>query len=429
MATDAPKRGFEVQAPAYGPLYVPRNVPRPGVISAVGAAGIVFGCLSILMSLAGAAGAVGLIATARSNAEKVRRFASAALPVSSPSQPVAMAIVLAPPEVGARGMDSAERARVIVLLRRSLALAPQQESQLDALLQEAGHSVFPDRVPTTDEAVDAALKEHGAMPSDAADGVQPVFFVTAGGRADLYGDRAVFDPADRSAVVRTSAGPRLNSTGHPILRPQDTRDVIALIQQNCHNQLNAAQVGKLTELLASPDQQLIAATGQAAGPIVGINSAMLLQPGGYAMITFAGGTLLLSPAGQVILKGDDLPGVSGTACGAVIVESLASITMAVWLLVICKRLLAQSIVTPRQHRTWAMAKMSEALLGAGAVGWLIWSMIATMPPGAAGPLAGQAGGVASTGAFVVCIAAFTYPVAAMILLARASAKLYFDGVR
>ncbi|MDB5174495.1 MAG: hypothetical protein JWN51_3268, partial [Phycisphaerales bacterium] len=257
---------------------------------------------------------------------------------------------------------------------------------------------------------------------------RPVFFVTAGGRADLYGDRAVFDPADRSDVVRTSAGPQLNSTGHPILRQRDTRDVVGLIQQSYGNRLNATQVEKLTELLSAPDQQLIAVSGQAAGPIVGINGVMPAS-GGCVMISFAGGTLLLSPAGQVILKGDDLPGVSGTACGLVIAEALVSIAMAVWLLVICKRLLAQVIVTPRQHRTWAMAKIGEALLSAGAAGWLVWSLIATAPPGTMSVLAGQAGAVATAVAIVVCVAACAYPVVAMILLARGSAKLYFDGVR
>jgi hypothetical protein len=428
MASNIPKRGFEVQAAVSGPLYVPQHVARPGVISAVGAAGIVFACLSILMSLAGAAGAVGLIATARSDAQKIARFAPTALPVSLPAQPVSLTRVLEPPEQGPRGMDSAERSGVIALLQRPLLLLPQQQLQLDALLREAGHLVFPGRVPRTDQDVDAALKDHGATPSDSVDGVRPIFFVTAGGRTDIYGDRAVFDPADRSAVVRTSAGPQLNSTGHPVLRPQDTRDVIALIQQTCGNRMTAVQVDKLTELLAAPEQQLIAVSGEAAGPVVGINGVTSLH-GGYALINFGGGPLLLSPAGQIVMKGDELPGVSGLACMGVIAESALSIAMAVWLIVLCKKLLAQVIVTPRLHRKWAAAKIGEAMLGGCAVGWLIWSVMTTAPPGAAGVLTGEAGAVATGAAVVVFVAACTYPVAVMILLARASAKLYFDGVR
>ena len=383
--------------------------------------GVAVGILSILASLVCGGLAVGLMTVSSATAQKIRLYAPTALPVSNSGQPVTMFVALASVR-RAQGMSPSHRMAVRSLMQHVLPMPPVQEQQFDALLQECGQAIFPRGVPATEAGLTDALTEHALMQSSTADGIPPAFFKTIGGRAQIYSDRAVFYPADGSGTVRTSAGPKLNATGHPILRTTDVDALLNLVNQACAGKINAAQTATLTQMLQSPDQQLVAVNGAPELPTVGISGASW-QPGGYVRIAFAGGTLLLSPEGRVVLNGDPIPGVSVIACMGVMLAAPSSISMAIWLLLLSNRLLKQTLLTPRQHLRWSAIKIVLSVASGLAFGWMIGTFIASTPGGAS---SASGKGMAAGGMLLAVGCAF--PVTIIALLKTRRSKLYFDGV-
>ena len=259
------------------------------------------------------------------------------------------------------------------------------------------------------------------MPSASATISPTVFFVTAGGRAQVYDDGAVFYPAHGSATVRTNAGPRLNSTQHPILRQQDVDAIMELIRQTSGGKLNPAQSETLSRMLAAPDQQLIALNGPADAQTIGISGAGP-QPGRYLLVGFAGGSLLLAPNGQPLLAGDSVPGVSMTACIGMMVMAMVGLGMAIWLLVLSRRLLKQTLLTNRLHQRYAMAKVVTSLVAAIFFGWMIDTFAGSRPGADPSSHAGISVGIV-LGAIGCAFPAFLW-----MMFRKRSARLYFDGV-
>jgi hypothetical protein len=390
-------------------------------VSAVGSIGIVFGILGTIASLAIFAVAGGLMSVSASAARQAKQFAQPTMPVSKPDQPTMIFVAPTPPEVGPDGLAEGDRQSLVPLMQHVLPLSIQQQQQVDALLREAGAQVFPRMVPKDDTMLAGALLDHGTMASASASASETVFFVTKGGRAEIHDDGAVFRPAHGASTVRITAGPRLNSTGHPILRRQDVDAVIRLIRQASGGKLNGPQTETLSRLLADPDQQMIALNGPADGQTIGISGAGP-QPGGYLLVGFAGGSLLLTPAGAPLLKDDALPGVSLFACIGTMVMALVGLAMAIWLVALSRRVMKRTIFTPRPYRRWAAAKIVASVLSAIMFGWMIATFVTSRPESSGAGYAGTSAGIALSAAGCV------FPVLATVLFRTRSARLYFDGV-
>ncbi|HET6246920.1 MAG TPA: hypothetical protein VFE47_04405 [Tepidisphaeraceae bacterium] len=401
--------------------FAPAYLGRPGPVSAVGGLGIVAGIIGIITSLALFAVAGGLISVSASSVASAKQFAPQAMPVSTPDQPIMISTPFAPPEPGPQGLATADRQILVTLLLRAIELSPEQQQQLDVLLREAGKRVFPGTLPASDAAMASALLDRGTMQSASSEAARTVFFVTAGGRAEIYDDRAVFHPADASDTVRTKAGPHLNATNHPILRQEDVDALIKLVRDASGGKLNPPQTQTLANLLRSPDQQLVCLSGPGDSQTIGITGAGA-QPGGLLLVGFAGGPLLLTQSGQPLFKGDALPGVSIIACIAMMIMALVGFGLALRLVVLSRRLLKQTLLTPRFHRRWAMMKIATAIVSAVLFGWMIDSFAASRPGADASALTGIEAGIALGAAGLV------FPALVFVMFKKRSARLYFDGV-
>jgi hypothetical protein len=267
----------------------------------------------------------------------------------------------------------------------------------------------------------------GRLPS--ADASEPFYFETSTGRAEVYENRALFYRQHALTPVRAVAGRRSNASGHPILLPADVSAVIQLAREACERggakSLGDAQVQKLQTLLADPQQQLVSAIPGPEGSQLGINGASV-RPDGFATIDFSGGALLLGPAGNVVLRSDraSIPVVSSAACGLVILESLVSVGMAVFLLIICLGLFRAPRRRIKPLALWSIAKIASSIVGAAAIGWMIDSYLTnsmSRPPAAA-----HAGSMALLIGISVAMLGCAYPISMLIIARTRSVREYFD---
>jgi hypothetical protein len=406
---------------------------RPPVLGGVAVAGIIIAALSFVASLLTAGYAVGVFRNSNSARDRLLRNAPTAMPVSLESQAVLLTVSLVIP-VGAHGVDSQQRPNLIDVVGQKMQMTPEQAQQLDALLAEDGAEIFgaPDDNPIPPQLALQSILRSGPLLLGNTDAAEPFFFETSSGRAEVYSNRALFYRKNNLSPVRATAGRRTNARGHPVLLPQDVNGLIRLVQDACgrglssSHMLNDAQVETVRSLLADPAQQVVAITPGADGPSLGIQGAME-RPDGYATVSLGGGTILLSPSGNVILQSDRdaIPTVSSTACMLVIMEGISSIGFAVFLLVISIRLLRRPRQKLKPFTIYGIAKIGLALLGGLAIGWMTASFLTnslrqvSSPPGAI-PTAILAGAA-------VFIAGCAYPIVLMIVARRRSVREFYES--
>lgn len=343
---------------------------RPAALSAVATIGMIVAVLSILASLLTGGLGAGAYAVSAANRARVLHNAPAALPVSSPREPILLSrpLFIA---AGSRGLDPPQRKIVIDALRTKVFISDDQALQLDVLLGQAGQDIFP--VPITkDSVLQAVGDEAGSLATVGQSTDEPFYFRTPAGRTEVRGDRAVFYGGGGLQAVRTSAGRRLNSTGHPVLSSQDVDGLLELVRQSCENKIAQPQIETLRRLLEDPQQQLVSLIKSESGYQIGLNSAFA-APGGYVTILFAGGPLLLSPAGRLVLRSDaaSVPGVSGWVCLLVVLEAIASVGAAILLLVLMSRLARQPPRGGGAFWFFVEMKIALALIAGGALMWMI----------------------------------------------------------
>ena len=369
------------------------SIARPRALKVLAVLGIVVAALSLVASLLSAG--YGASAYLASNAARARilRDAPVALPMSRADQPVLLSVAVEQP-VGDKGLDAPHRAMTISSLQQRIEMTPEQSRQLDALLASVGQELL-QGVPATPDAVLEAVGDHyGLLATNDADAASPFYFQTPAGRAEIYPDRALFTRHNTLMPMRFSAGRNRNESGHPVLLRQDIEALIALAQQSCRlgpsrlNSLSNAQVQALRTLLADPHQQLVALNQNGDTTTIGIESCSLLRDG-YCSVMFAGGPVLLSPEGRIILRGDggDIPAVSTAACVLLIVEGVLSAALAVFLLLVSIRL--QRRTRPSlQPLFWYAAVKPILAVGAGlALGWTIASYAVNVQRTPAPPIA------------------------------------------
>ena len=397
---------------------------RPPVVQLVAISAIAVAVLSIIASLFTAGYAASLYVAAARARDAILRNAPLAMPMSRPDQPVTATIALLTP-VGRRGLDSSQRQTVFAALQQRISILPNQSRQLDALLAEDGAEMFgvsADRPISPEGALDAVGDSFGLLAGKADDAAQPFYFTTSAGRAEIFNDRALFYRNKSLAPVRATAGRRLNASGHPILLPPDVSALTDLVQQSSGGALNAAQLLAVQSLLANPQQQLIALSG-GAGEFAGIQGASVM-PGGFARIDFAGGPLLMTPQGTVLLRTDEeaIPAVSGVASAMAAAEGMASIALAILLAAIGARLLGGWRPSRAALASVAVAKLVLAIIAGLAIGWVtsnhISSRVQLGLPSPAPQGAAVAAGIALT------LLGSAYPLLLLVTIGREDVRVY-----
>lgn len=402
---------------------------RPGALSAIVVAGMIVAALSFIASLVSAGFGAAVYMNSNAARDRLLRNAPADLPLSTPSQPAMLTTPLVTP-VGPHGMDPTQRSAAVDAVNQRIEMTPQQSQQLDALLAVDGDEIFninPGDAVSPPAIVQQLGDSVGRLP--AADGSEPFYFETSTGRAEVYESRAMFYRQHALTPVRAVAGRRTNASRHPILLPADVAAMIQLVHEACERggakSLDDAQVQELQTRLSDPQQQLVSVIAGPEGSQLGINGASV-RPDGYATIDFSGGALLLGPGGNVVLRSDlaSIPVVSSAACGLVILESLVSVGMAVFLLIICVGLFRVPRRRVKPLELWSVAKIMLSLVGGGAAVWMIesYETNSTSPS----PAAAHAGSVALLIGILVAALGCAYPIGVLIIARTRMVREYFE---
>ena len=350
--------------------------------------GIVVAAISVLTSLVISFCALGIYLKSAGAKNLFLLHAPMALPVSRETDRVALTTPLTTP-VGRNGIDAADRPGVMEAVSKRIEMSPQQSRQFDALLAVEGLRIFGavDARKVSPETVPDAITRLGPLPAIGGDADEPFFFETASGRVEVFSTRALFYPHRSVTPVRATAGRRLNASGHPVLTPGDVDAVAGLVEQSATGpferaaKLNDAQMGSLRALLSDPNQQLIAASDGLEGSFIGIQGAAVL-PDGFAKVDFGGGPLLMSPVGKVVLRSerDAIPAISMGATVLVIIASILSVALAIYLLIASVRLLKRPRQRLRSMRIYAGLKVIFAAISALAIGWFTHSFFTQSGP-------------------------------------------------
>ena len=406
-------------------------ISRPATLNALSVAGMIVAALSFIVSLVTTGYGTAVYMNSTAARDRLLRNAPTALPVSTPSQPVLLTTPAITP-AGPHGMDPGQRSATVDIVSQRIEMTPDQARQLDALLADDGGEIFAigPQDPISPPAILQVIGDHVGRLPVTEDGSEPFFFETPAGRCEIYENRALFYRHNTLSPVRASAGRHINSTGHPILLPTDVTALLGVAEDACVSgqargkPLSDAQVQTLRSLLSDPDQQLVSLLPAPEGNQIGLAGAAV-RADGYATIDFAGGALLLSPAGNVVLRSDvsSIPTVSSGACGLVILEGLLSAAMAVVLLI-----LAIALRQPRRRLSalfiWSAIKIVLSLLGGIALAWMTTSFLThrTTP---SGPTSG-AGTMALLLGLATGVAGIAFPVAVLIVSRTRAVREYYN---
>jgi hypothetical protein len=314
--------------------------------------------------------------------------------------PLPPAAVVEDADVGPRGVGARERGIVIDGLSSARPLTQPRRQQLDLLLKESGKDIMLLSADSmTPEIVRANVSDSGRMPS-ASGGVGPDYFVVGEGRLEIWDDHAVFAPSDGRPSVRVEG---TGDAGPGGLTAAQIQTVIAQVQNLSQNKLNPAQQKALTYQLQAPGQQMItpAATPQLTASQVTMAMAM---PDGSMSINSNTGGWVFDPNGNITSSWsfNATTGAWGTTAAGggtatvnpfagfnrgslalIAAECLASLALAILLLVAGILVLRQSNRGRWLHLVYAWLKIPVAVVGGLGVWWFFSSFITSRggPPG------------------------------------------------
>lgn len=415
---------------------IPARAGRPGIITAIGVTCIVIACLSALSSFISGTYSVGFYMMSRISAQ----VGSMTATLATASANAGPATMPGPSPV----LPGGDAGVAVNAIDSMLSLDSQHLRELDRLMRRHGRQVFggDDDTPLTAAAVRQAVissKRNGAIPQ----------FTTSQGTVDIFADRATFTSADGSTTVTTSARRNqdqitqsspgggtmstvaVNTTAAPptTLTTVQINQAVALAQGMVPKP-NAAQLRSLRAELSKPNQPLATVAG--AKPV----TATSQQPNGNLMIYFdSGNVLILDPRGKVISSGTfPMPnfGISGGLAMTDALEGLASIGLAIYLLIVGILVLRGSFASPRMLRIYAWIKIPLALIagiGLTMLGYELSRAILSNPTmGAASSSASSArAGFAIAGGLAV-VFGLAFPVAILIALRSRTVSEYYNAV-
>jgi hypothetical protein len=412
--------------------YVPPDqTGRPGVVTAIGVMSIIVAVLSGVASAIAAFSVAALLAASQISLPKA--------PVSAPPTPAAKAAGMANQPslvVGPHGLEAAERKIAINGLRQNHPLTSKRVQMLDAILADSGQDMFAFGGAGFNAAAVAASVSDSGQVHKLSGEAGPDFFILGSGRLELYDDHAVYMPSDGRDPVRISED-EIAVEGN-VLTPADVQTAIHQAQVMCGNKLSAAQVASLKSQLEAPSQWLIDKTKNV--PIASQFRSVQVQPNGDVMIQSINGFVMMDVSGAVTYSmsaaGFMGPGgggspikVSSSASLLVILASVLSIGLAVYLLVAGILTLRQSLKGRKLHFIYAAIKIPLAIAAIIGVYWVTTSFLMNspmIPPQARNQ-------AARTGAAIFYAAlaglGLIYPIALLIALNTRGVREYYSGVQ
>jgi hypothetical protein len=435
---------------------------QPGLVTAIGVVSIVVAGFSILASLGTVLQAGGYymmsVMSTTVGASTARRPPVAPMPAPVVVSPAGRAPA---PVTGPGGMEAAERAAAVATLTRLRPMTPMRKRHLDAILAQAGKYMATDKV-----------TQSGTMDEMPSGEQPPDYFVTPTGRLEVFNNRAVFFPTDGTPTVRVTApppdpsapvaasppvevqvepspdaanaaggadAPAPQATSAPAaatapavpgaLTPAEVQSLVHQAQTLSSNGLNAAQVAALQGVLTPPGQQFVQ-PGSAQGAV----ASAYARQGSPAYIQFAdGSSVTLSPQGVVTARSAApvMPTFSFNPLnlGLMVATAVASLALAVFLLVCGIITLRQSPRARRWHLIYSFLKLPLAVLAGLSSAWVARDLMAGMA-GAGAPVTPTMGFSLFSG-IVPIVLGCAYPVALLIVLNLKQVKDYYayDGER
>jgi len=209
----------------------------------------------------------------------------------------------------------------------------------------------------------------------------------------------------------------------------EVAQVVRRVQSSVPQGLNAAQVQALTAALRAPNQKLVPPQ-YAWSPIL----SAVRGSGGYVTILFNNGnafnapTLTISPTGQTtaLSSAGSFPNpiahlkISQVALGIALGEDIASVALAVYLMIIGILMLRDSPYSRKGHLRYAMIKIALsiiALVASYTIGRQFFSSIHTV---------GTPSAIMMLPSFVVfAILTLAYPVALLITMNTAEVRRHY----
>ncbi len=368
-------------------------------------------------------------------------------------------------------MGRTDRATVLSALAAIEEMTDGQKRQLDAILARQGLDFFPGAATApsslTPGQVTAAIKTHGTVPSPDPNEEDPVFFNTRFGHLELHDDRAIFRFADPTVpAVRTSAATELataepppapptppapsasedpfappppapndpfanpdNSATQPATAPAPSgtalsqsqiATVVQKVQAASGNKMNPAQLATVAAALAKPDQQFVT-PATLWSPV----SMAMMQPDGSVILKMNGGYLIIDAQGAVsdqVAAGIPKISMNPMPIALVIAESVASLALAVFLLLSGIFLLKESPRGRRLHQIFALIKIPLAVIAIAGFSWMMADLTSNMRrfPGGSGPSDGFV-----TFGIVLSAAGLIYPIALLIIMHTKTVREYY----
>lgn len=423
---------FEPPPPIAALAYsVPLRAGRPGIITAIGVLSIVVASLSALANLY-TAGSLLVFSMMASFAGSGGFATPATATVQVSPAPAATSPTTGPAVyVSDRGFEEVTRGQVVGELANLRFLSAARVAQLDALLAKAGRDMFPvdgDEPPPAGRVESLVLSSTTGLSAD-PNVPGPDTFRTAGGRFELYDDRAVYYPT-HGEIVRAAA--QANAAGG--LSAAQVESVIQQAQSSAGGVLNPSQVAALRTLLAAPGQQLVS-------PVTIPTAVRAAQPlgDGTVLITFPNGMASIGPQGQVTSNATGAGGpapfgmpsgripINGAAMALAGFATVASFGLAIYLLVIGILVLRESPRGRKLHLVYAMLKIPVTILGAVA-GWWVTTSFFDAFMAAAGSAATPAGMFSAGIGMILGAIGLIYPIALLIALQSRTVKDYYNSV-
>lgn len=415
---------------------MPLKERRPGLVTAIGVVGIIVASISMITSL-GTGGYDALFVMVRAVSSSVASMPRPTATVNvaamgTPSTPTAPNYI--PPNDDAvpnDGLKQSERVTVEGTLASRQSFNNSQFNELDNFLAQSGQSAFPQGM------VAYQIHKSGVYKGSGKADPSYTWFDVNWGRLEVYDDKVTLNSSDptRPGVTTSIALPAYATVANPgfaALTPKEITMVIKRINAVAPNAMNDVQTIALKKTLASPQQNLVP-TIFLANPVTSATQ----NSDGSAMINFTGGgSARISSDGASMTTVASQPFTmpsfefSTGAIAVSIIESMASLGVAIFLLVIAVQAFRGSHHTPRRFRIYAWIKIPLAIIGWGATAMVWWGfgkMIGSAAAGS-GPAVGTSiGTVYAVMSIFAGIAALAFPIALLFVLRSKTVREYYEA--
>jgi hypothetical protein len=396
-----PTAPVDYRGAGYGGQY-----SRPAFVTTLAVFSIVTAALSLLASaFTGCTSAVVLSGAQRGSVVMSGPPATRTPATVAPPPPVAT------PSPNGRGPGDVGVVSNVQRSKTARAMSPERRRQLEAFLGEQGKLVFdsPDGIITSRKVFDtlgSVGQEFARAGQTGADYFQikesPICKLP--GRLRVFDDRAVFEPDDHSATLRSAAPkPSQEEVTEPVpvdpgLTDEGATAVINQVRTYSRNLLNDAQTNTLRSTLQSPAYSAWVAPSSTVPGLTAQVKSVVVRPDKSVTIQFVTTAVTLDAQGNVVGGPPAVPGgganpatmpagsggtvtlgaisVSKGSCGTALAEAAISALLAIFLLVVAILSLRQSPGVGRLYLIYAIAKLICGVLGVVAFARIINSLSA-----------------------------------------------------